>query len=316
MRSNKFKCFLFIFAILLITGCKFFDDGMIDSPPQESLTSLSFSKQNISVKVGEMSHITLNISPASARNTPLVWSYDPEKIEVQKLSGGAVITGVKEGQTTVTVRAENLSAALIVTVAGYTDGAVQEMDPYITSNQSILQMNKGDTSRLSVSLFNGSATDIDGYTWTVIDNTNVVSLSPNGQHALVTAKEDGYARIKVTHNKAAHPYYFGVYVFADLSKTTYITTTQNIVTLNKGKEQTITVNLQNPPNQNYQAGFKWEVLDTEGSNPSCISTTFNGNQAIVRSEQGGQAVIRVTHPGVSAEGIMDKIEVNRQTGAR
>ena len=25
--------------------------------------------------------------------------------------------------------------------------------------------------------------------------------------------------------------------------------------------------------------------------------------------------IRVTHPGVSAEGIMDKIEVNRQTGA-
>ena len=26
--------------------------------------------------------------------------------------------------------------------------------------------------------------------------------------------------------------------------------------------------------------------------------------------------IRVTHPGVSAEGIMDKIEVNRQTGAR
>ena len=299
MRSNKFKCFLFIFAIsilLIITGCKFFSDGMIDSPPQESLTSLSFSKQNISVKVGEMSHITLNISPASARNTPLVWSYDPEKIEVQKLSGGAVITGVKEGQTTLTVTGGGLSAAMIVTVSGYTDGAAQEIEPYITSSQSIIQMNKGDTSRLSVSLFNGSATDIGGYSWTVIDNTDVVSLSPNGQHALVTAKEDGYARIKVTHNKAAHPYYFGVYVFADLSKTTYITTSQNIVTLNKGKEQTITVNLQNPPNQNYQAGFKWEILDTEGSSPDCISMTSNGSQAIICGESGGQAVIRVTHP--------------------
>lgn len=300
MSSNKPKKSLFILGIFIMfvfASCKFFNDGRIEQTSKNKLTSLSFGKQQMTVKVGEMAHVAVNITPSSVKNdVKLIWEFNAEKIQVQELSGGAVITGVKEGQTTVTVRAENLSAALIVTVAGYTDGAVQEMDPYITSNQSILQMNKGDTSRLSVSLFNGSATDIDGYTWTVIDNTNVVSLSPNGQHALVTAKEDGYARIKVTHNKAAHPYYFGVYVFADLSKTTYITTTQNIVTLNKGKEQTITVNLQNPPNQNYQAGFKWEVLDTEGSNPSCISTTFNGNQAIVRSEQGGQAVIRVTHP--------------------
>lgn len=243
-----------------------------------------------------MQHLGVSISPVSARGQAVTWTYNKEIISLEQISGGAVITGLKEGQTTLIAKCGGQSAACIINVSGYTEEALQNVEPYITSSQSILQLSKGDTDKLSVSLYNGSASDIDGYSWTVVDNQNVLALSPNGQHCIVTAKEDGYARVKVTHNKASHPYYFGVYVFADISKTTYITTTTNIVTLRADAEKTVSVSLQNPATSNYQSGFQWQVLTSDGSDSGSLSMTANGAEAILRGLKSGQATVRVTHP--------------------
>ena len=243
-----------------------------------------------------MQHLGVSISPVSVRDQAVTWTYNKEIISLEQISGGAVITGLKEGQTTLIAKCGGQSAACIINVSGYTEEALQNVEPYITSSQSILQLSKGDTDKLSVSLYNGSASDIDGYSWTVVDNQNVLALSPNGQHCIVTAKEDGYARVKVTHNKASHPYYFGVYVFADISKTTYITTTTNIVTLRADAEKTVSVSLQNPATSNYQSGFQWQVLTSDGSDSGSLSMTANGAEAILRGLKSGQATVRVTHP--------------------
>lgn len=243
-----------------------------------------------------MQHLGVSISPASARGQTVTWTYNKEIISLEQISGGAVITGLKKGQTTLIAECGGQSAACIINVSGYTEEALQNVEPYITSSQSILQLSKGDTDKLSVSLYNGSASDIDGYSWTVVDNQNVLALSPTGQHCIVTAKEDGYARVKVTHNKASHPYYFGIYVFADISKTTYITTTTNIVTLRADAEKTVSVSLQNPATSNYQSGFQWQVLTSDGSDSGSLSMTANGAHAILRGLKSGQATVRVTHP--------------------
>ena len=281
-----------------MASCSFFDDGIIDEPVDkgQTVTSVTLKKSSMEVKVGQMVPLGIAITPASAKNAPVTWSYDKEVLSIQEISAGAVITGLKEGQTTLLAKCGNQSAACIIKVSGYTQDAFQNVEPYITSNQSILQLSKGDTDKLSVSLYNGSASDIDGYSWTVVDNQNVLALSPNGQHCIVTAKEDGYARVKVTHNKASHPYYFCVYVFADISKTTYITTSTNIVTLKTDAEKTISVSLQNPPSSNYQSGFQWEVLNTDGSQADSLNMTANGAEAILRGLKSGQATVRVTHP--------------------
>lgn len=284
---------------ILVASCSFFDDGLIDSSTQNgqgTVSSLNLHKSNLEIKVGQMTHLGVAITPSSASGSRVTWSYDKEIISIQEISAGAVVTGLKEGQTTLMASCGGKSAACIIKVSGYTQEALQNVEPYITSNQSILQLSKGDTDKLSVSLYNGSASDIDGYSWTVVDNQNVLTLSPNGQHCIVTAKEDGYARVKVTHNKASHPYYFGVYVFADISKTTYITTSTNIVTLKADAEKTISVSLQNPPSGNYQSGFQWQVLNSDGSDPTSINMTANGSEAILRGLKSGQATVRVTHP--------------------
>lgn len=282
-----------------MASCSFFDDGIIDPSTkigQTAVTSVTLQKSSLEIKVGQMTPLGVAITPTSAKGTPVTWSYNQDIISIQEISAGAVITGLKEGQTTLIAQCGNQSAACIIKVSGYTQEALQNVEPYITSNQSILQLSKGDTDKLSVSLYNGSAADIDGYSWTVVDNQNVLTLSPNGQHCIITAKEDGYARVKVTHNKASHPYYFGVYVFADISKTTYITTSTNIVTLKTAAEKTISVSLQNPPSGNYQSGFQWQVLNSDGSDPTSINMTANGSEAILRGLKSGQATIRVTHP--------------------
>lgn len=287
-----------ILVSLLVASCNFFDDGKIDEPVNkgQAVSSVTLQKGSLSIKVGQMQHLGVSISPASARGQTVTWTYNKEIISLEQISGGAVITGLKEGQTTLIAECGGQSAACIINVSGYTEEALQNVEPYITSSQSILQLSKGDTDKLSVSLYNGSASDIDGYSWTVVDNQNVLALSPTGQHCIVTAKEDGYARVKVTHNKASHPYYFGVYVFADISKTTYITTTTNIVTLRADAEKTVSVSLQNPATSNYQSGFQWQVLTSDGSDSGSLSMTANGAEAILRGLKSGQATVRVTHP--------------------
>ena len=82
----------------------------------------------------------------------------------------------------------------------------------------------------NVSLYNGSAEDINGYTWTIEDSA-VAQLSPTGQYCELHAKKQGYTRIKVVHTKAKQPYYIGLYVFEDVGKTPYITTQENIMTM-------------------------------------------------------------------------------------
>lgn len=287
-----------ILVSLLVASCNFFDDGKIDEPVNkgQAVSSVTLQKGSLSIKVGQMQHLGVSISPVSARGQAVTWTYNKEIISLEQISGGAVITGLKEGQTTLIAECGGQSAACIINVSGYTEEALQNVEPYITSSQSILQLSKGDTDKLSVSLYNGSASDIDGYSWTVVDNQNVLALSPNGQHCIVTAKEDGYARVKVTHNKASHPYYFGVYVFADISKTTYITTTTNIVTLRADAEKAVSVSLQNPATSNYQSGFQWQVLTSDGSDSGSLSMTANGAEAILRGLKSGQATVRVTHP--------------------
>ena len=149
-----------------MASCSFFDDGIIDPSTQTgqtAVTSVTLQKSSLEIKVGQMTHLGVAITPSSASGSPVTWSYDKEIISIQEISAGAVITGLKEGQTTLMASCGGKSAACIIKVSGYTQEALQNVEPYITSNQSILQLSKGDTDKLSVSLYNGSASDIDGY---------------------------------------------------------------------------------------------------------------------------------------------------------
>lgn len=244
------------------------------------------------MKAGELVSLSFTVTPSNLNVTP-EWKYNSEFLTLSPYSGGTVIQSLKEGQTTITATVGDYSAVCIVTISGVSDNYVDGTDPYIYSSTSIMQMKPQDNEKIYVSLYGGTIADTDGYTWTV-DNSSVATLTPSGQYCSVKANGEGYARIKVTHTKAAYPYYIGVYVYADSTKSCYITTTNNIVTLYKSKgDSTISVDLVNPVSDNYKQNFEWTIKD---GSTDCLSYKTNGANAVLTPVKTGTCTLRVTHP--------------------
>lgn len=289
---------LMVAAALAFVGCHWND--VSDSGGDDDdvkISSLSFAKSTLSMKVGSMDYITIKVNPAtSQKDCEFKWSYDSKIISCDTASNfGVTITALSEGQTSLRCSYGGYDATCIITVSGFEQGYEETTEPYIYSNTSIIQTSPGVTEKVFVSLYGGDASDIDGYTWT-IDNSSVATIQPTGQYCLITAKDSGYARIKVTNSKASYPYYMGVYVFADATNVPYITTSTNILTMNQGDgEQTISCSLVNGKEGSLDSAFKWEIVSKD-SNEVPVGLSFNGNNAVVTPLCGGSCTLRITHP--------------------
>ena len=290
--------FLFISLItMFFMSCNFFTSLSEDIEPKIEITNLSLSKTNLEVSVGNMDYVSVSIKPNGVQKDIILdWKYDETIIDCDSSSSwGFTFKAIKEGQTTLRCSYNGYEASCLITVSGYSDNYEATTEPYIYSNTSILQTGPGISEKVFVSLYGGDASDIDGYSWTV-DNSSVVSIQPTGQYCVITAKEAGYARIKVSHTKATYPYYIGVYVFEDNTSVGYITTSNNIVTMNKADgEQNISVSLVNGKDTSSDSQFKWEIIKENDSSVP-IGIAWNGNNAVITPKESGSCTIRITHP--------------------
>ena len=281
---------LIIMFSMFFVSCDFFSDGDSKSDDRVTISAIKLTSSDVKVQVGSITYIGYTVVPSGTEIEP-EWNYDSSIIEIEKQSNGAVIKGLKEGETSLTVTYQKRSATAIVKVQGFADTYVDTTDPYIYSNTQILNMQPGDAEMISVSLYNGTAADIDGYTWS-IDNPATATLQQTGQYCKIQAKNTGYARIKVTHTKSSDPYYIGIYVFDDLSKATYLSTKYNLSTLRVSEgEKTVSVTLENPKTTEYTSGFLWKI--TEGS--EYLSITPNGPECVFTPLKTGIATVRVEH---------------------
>lgn len=290
--------FLFISLItMFFMSCNFFTSLSEDIEPKIEITNLSLSKTNLEVSVGNMDYVSVSIKPNGVQKDIILdWKYDETIINCDSSSSwGFTFKAIKEGQTTLRCSYNGYEASCLITVSGYSNNYEATTEPYIYSNTSILQTGPGISEKVFVSLYGGDASDIDGYSWTV-DNSSVVSIQPTGQYCVITAKEAGYARIKVSHTKATYPYYIGVYVFEDNTSVGYITTSNNIVTMNKADgEQNISVSLVNGKDTSSDSQFKWEIIK-ENDTSVPIGIAWNGNNAVITPKESGSCTIRITHP--------------------
>ena len=268
-----------------------------DDKDSISITSLSVGKATLSMSVGGMDYVSVSIKPQTEqKNVKLNWSYDKTIIECDTSSSwGVTIKALAEGQTSLKCSYGGYDATCLVTVSGYEEGYETTTEPYIYSNTTVLQTAPGVTEKVFVSLYGGDASDIDGYTWSV-DNASVATIQPTGQYCLITAKDSGYTRIKITHTKSTYPYYMGVYVFDDATNVTYITTSNNILTMNKDSdEQTISVSLVNGKESSLDSSFLWQIVNQDSSDVP-VGIEYNGNRAVIKPLASGSCTVRVTHP--------------------
>ncbi len=281
--------------LFFISSCSlFFND--LPAPKEEiPVDSINLSFRQLDVSVGGMEYIGVSIKPVSSqKDITVTWSgYDTSIIECSSSDNfGAVIVGKKAGNTSLRVSAGGMSATCIVTVSGVDPTHTE--DPYIYSNYNVLELNPGITQRVHVSLFGGDAGDIDGFSWTT-DKPDIITLSPQGQYCMISAKHEGSAKITITHPRSTYAYNMYAYVFAESMTSTYITTTNNIVTINRADgDKTISVDVKNPIGADYASQFSWDII-SEDAEP-CISLSSNRETAVITPKKSGSAFIRVSHP--------------------
>ena len=287
------KALFLIAALLPLGACSLFMKPNASKSDIE-LDQLEWEKPILQMKVGAMDHVKLIGAPREKqRNATITFEYDEKVIKVITNNYGVVIEALKAGRTVLTARNGSLSTSLVITVDGYADGYTRP--PYIYSQAKVLTLKPFTQERISVSLYAGQSEDGNQFSWTS-ENPSVAEVIPNGQFALIETKGEGNTRIKVTHPKAEHPYTILVYVFADNQKPTFITTQENVVTLQKDKgERIITVDLENPQGPANLAGYSWNLMSKDGK-PPCVKLESNGNKAVLTPLEAGSSLLQVSHP--------------------
>ena len=200
---------LMTMIVSLFSSCKFWS-SLEEPTPQtnQEITSLKLSKSELETQVGDIVYINVSVTPKDIqKDIKLKWTYDDKILKCDTSSPwGITITGIKEGQSQLKCSYGGYDSSCIIKVKGFSDNAENTVEPYIYSNYTTLQIAPSVTERVNVSLFGGDNGDVGNYQW-IIDNPSVASIQPTGQYCLITGKGTGYARIKVTHPKAAYPYY-------------------------------------------------------------------------------------------------------------
>ena len=279
---------------LLFGGCSFLMEKGESEKEDMSVTAISFARSNLTVQNGGNDYLKYSVEPSSIQNTTSVeWSYDPNIISIDADRYGVVVMGKKSGQTYLKATANGITATCLVTVEGNPD--IYEGEPYIYSNFTVIELTPGSNSTVSASLYGGSASDLENFTWEIKD-VSIADIDFARGSCVITAKKVGSTQIKVSHPKAEYDYNMILYVYSDTVCESYITTSQNIIVINKAEISSYTVSFEvkNPVSENYQSGFSYEIISSDGHENS-YSCVGNGNTAIITPEKNGLSILRVRH---------------------
>lgn len=294
MKTRKpFILLVGIFISLgLILSCRFVNT-LSEQPPIE----LSFDTNLSSISIGAMDVINLKASE-NQNKISVTWEYDSSVINAQTDNYGAVITGLKPGKTTLKAICGPSSTTCLITVTEDSH-VVTITNPYVYASTDYVELKPNETQKISASLFGGNSSDINGYTWS-IDKPSVASLSTEGNYCWITGVNDGVAKITVKHNKAAYGFSVLVNCSSDGSLLTYITTQENIITINKSESDTtnFSVDLMNPLVDDYASGFTYKVVDELGKevNGSLIVSGAGSLTVSLTAHDVGDYYVRCSHP--------------------
>lgn len=293
MTLYKINVFVLVtFLVTSIVSCHF-----ISSFNEVPEVELSFDKSTNDISIGEMDIVNLKTS-GNQNQVSIKWEYDESVIMAKTDNYSAVITGLKPGTTTLKASCGSNSASCLITVSD-TSYSVTISNPYVYASTDYVELKPNQTQKISASLFGGTPSDINGYTWS-IDKPSVASLSTEGNYCWITGVNDGVAKLTVKHNKTAYGYSVLINCSSDGSTLTYITTDENIITINKSEENTaeFAVDLMNPLVTDYESGFTYSVVDELGNevNGALIISGAGSLNVSLTAYEVGNYYVRCSHP--------------------
>ena len=250
-------------------------------------TGINLDKPELTLNVNESSKYVAILSPYTiANNTSLTWqSSNPE---VATVDANGVVTGISEGEATITARNSNgLSASSEVTVTNISAPITN-----VSLNFSDLEIRKDSSQGLRATITPKETTDDKTLTWES-SNPEVATVSSTG---VVTARRPGNAIITVrTSNGLTDTCNITV-----ISQITSVHLNLTAITLDEGVSQTLRATI-NPSDTTDDKTLTWS-----SSNTNVATVDQEGNVTAVKE---GVATITVTT--VNGRRAECKITVNK-----
>lgn len=294
MRKCFFNVAAAFVAVLFLGSCNFIDSFS----ESEDMLSLSLSSANAFVPQGGMDIISLNVS--SGQNSARVsWQYDRNIISATVDNYSAIITGLKPGTTSLVARCGSASATCLVTVTE-DKHIITVLNPYVYALQDYVEVRPGQTRRIEAGLFGGTPNDMNGFTFSIAD-PDIAGIRYEGNYCYIDGIRDGFTRVEVGHVKVGYKFSVLVNCTSDGTQMTYITTPDNIITVNLSQQRTVSVDfeLKNPKSNEYESLFEYAVADIDGreisSGPFYVSFSGAGS-CTLSCASVGEAYLRVKHP--------------------
>ncbi len=251
--------------LLIALGLGFFSCHFLSSfieTDENTVSSVEFDKNSLELSVGSMDIINVTISSTRGQNNETVaWSYDQNIISATADNYSIVITGISAGTTIIKASCGDKSAQCALTVVA--DGETTKVqNPYVYVSSDYVSIAPGDTEKVSASIYGGTLSDKNGFTFTS-DKPGIASVYVEGNYCWITGKSEGLAKITCKHSKCSYGYSFLVAVSASSLDVPYITTSSNILTINKSTEssKSFTVDLKNVAYTTYKDDFTFSVVE-------------------------------------------------------
>ncbi len=238
---------------------------------------------------------TVSVTPVNlplSNYSGISWVSDnPSVASVISNGNTATITSKSNGEAQITVTHPKAENVLKITVRiGNEYIIVNPKDPFISTSKDVVGLIAGaQGEQISAKLENGQASTL--FTWE-IDDPSIAAISPLGDKCFIVPKSPGQARLVVRHANATYDKNVLVLVGntqADIDGLSFLTTTQNVVRLVTGTQQTVTVRLSGTP-ETSAADYSWN-----SDNPSVLRIVDNGSNAVFSGIGAGVARVTVSH---------------------
>jgi hypothetical protein len=238
---------------------------------------------------------TVSVTPVNlplSNYSGITWVSDTPSVATVISNGNtATITSKGKGEAVITVAHPKAENTLKITVRiGDEYIIINPKDPFISASKDVVGLIAGaQGEQITAKLENGQTNTL--FTWE-IDNPTIATISPLGDKCFIVPKSPGQARLVIRHANATYDKNVLVLVGntqADIEGLSYLTTTQNVVRMVTGTQQTITVRLSGTP-ETSAADYSWN-----SDNPSVLRIVDNGANAVFSGIGSGVARVTITH---------------------
>lgn len=299
--TKKIFNLISLFAISMIFfSCHFFSS--FTETEENKVNSVEFDKNSLELSVGSMDIINVTVfSTKGQNNESVTWSYDENIISATTDNYSIVITGISAGSTIIKASCGDKIAQCALTVVAEGE-TTKVQNPYVYVSSDYVSIAPGNTEKVYASIYGGTMNDKNGFTFTS-DKPGIASVYVEGNYCWITGKSEGLAKITCKHSKCSYGYSFLVAVSSSSLDVPYITTSSNILTINKSTEssKSFTVDLKNAAYTTYKDDFTFSVVDDDGnimSDPN-VSISASANKVTVTPLKSGSCYVKVSHPSAS-----------------